>query len=49
MGGAARSLHRAGRGAGGLALEWRELEAAVEVHVGRKKGRGDQDLVALAE
>ena len=46
VGGAARSLHRTGRGAGGLALEWRELEAAVGVHVGRKKG-SDQDLVHL--
>ena len=32
VGGAGRSLHWAGRGASGLALEWRELEAAVGVH-----------------
>ena len=44
---AARSgLLRAERDAGGLALVWRELEAAGGVHVSRKK-EGEQDLVLL--
>ena len=39
-------LLRAGRGAGDLALVWRELEAAGGVHVSREK-EGEQNLVLL--